>query len=330
MNYCRKWESKNGRMDASKELLIVGELNVDLLLNGLHGFPEMGKEIVAETAALVLGSSSAIMAANSAALGINTTFCGFVGNDIYGNLVLERLKQKNVDIRFVKKTEDQGTGITVVMNYGQDRANVTYCGAMDAMTLQDIPWTELKKYRHLHISSVFLQKKLGKDIVAIFEKAKALHLTTSLDLQWDPAEAWNFDYKSCLPYVDVFLPNKQELMALTGTSNMEQGIDTIRPFANCITVKLGQEGCIAINGKEKIKVSAFRTPQYIDAIGAGDSFNSGFIKKYLENAPLEECLRHGNLMGALNTTAAGGTGAFVDKTAIDRKTKAILELNLDR
>ena len=68
----------------------------------------------------------------------------------------------------------------------------------------------------------------------------------------------------------------------------------------------------------------FINPEYVDSIGAGDSFNSGFIKKYLENAPLSECLRFGNLMGAVSTTAAGGTAAFVDKELIDSKVNLIL------
>ena len=215
-----------------KELFIVGELNVDLLLNDLIGFPEVGKEIVANTSTLVMGSSSAIMAANSAALDVTTAFCGIVGDDLYGNLILDRLQKSKVDIGFIKKTKEHGTGITIVMNYGQDRANVTYCGAMGVLAMPDIPWSELVRYKHLHISSVFLQKKLKENIVDVFKEAKIKGLTTSLDLQWDPNEEWDFDYMKCLPYVDVFLPNKQELLALTKASTIEEGIDIVKPISN--------------------------------------------------------------------------------------------------
>jgi sugar/nucleoside kinase (ribokinase family) len=65
----------------------------------------------------------------------------------------------------------------------------------------------------------------------------------------------------------------------------------------------------------------------VDAVGAGDSFNAGFLKKYLEKAPLASCLRYGNLMGALNTTAAGGTSAFRNDAGIDQKIHAIFQIN---
>tara|TARA_R110000868_G_scaffold46716_2_gene154136 strand:- start:19 stop:972 length:954 start_codon:yes stop_codon:yes gene_type:complete len=312
-----------------KQLFIIGELNVDLLLNNLNALPEVGKEIVAGSSSLVLGSSSAIMAANSAAIDVDTAFCGIVGNDLYGNLILDQLQKSNIDTRFIKKTKKSPTGITVIMNYDQDRANVTYCGAMEILTIQDIPWSKMAKYRHLHISSFFLQKKLKGDVTTIFKKAKIMGLTTSLDLQWDPNEKWDFDYKACLPFVDVFLPNRQELLALTNTSLIEEGIAKIIPFSNCVAIKLGQEGSLGIQGDERLAVPGFKSPGYTDSIGAGDSFNSGFIKKFMEKAPLEECLKYGNLMGALSTTDVGGTKAFENRESIAIKIKLILESSLD-
>lgn len=68
------------------KLLVVGELNVDLLLNHIEGFPKIATEIIAHDMNLILGSSSAIMAANCAALGASTTFCGKV--DLIFSVVL--------------------------------------------------------------------------------------------------------------------------------------------------------------------------------------------------------------------------------------------------
>jgi sugar/nucleoside kinase (ribokinase family) len=207
------------------------------------------------------------------------------------------------------------------MNYGQDRANVTFQGVMNELTIKDIPFEAPATYQHLHISSLFLQKGLLNDIEQILINARAAGMTTSLDLQWDPAGQWAFDYAMCLPYVDVFMPNEAELLALTKTDSIGSGIEKIRPYLNTLALKLGRNGSMGICGKQQLTVPAFEGPHFVDAIGAGDSFNAGFIQKYISGASLEECLREGNLMGALNTTAAGGTGAFCGFSTISENIK---------
>lgn len=303
------------------KLLVVGELNVDLILNNIQAFPHLGKEMIADEMDICLGSSSAIMAANSAAMGVDTTFCGVVGKDYFGDFILSELEQKSVNCLHVKRIDDQKTGCTLVMNFGQDRANVTYQGAMNALTISDIPFRESAIYQHLHVSSLFLQKGIRNDIQEIFINARAAGMTTSLDLQWDPAEQWAFDYAQCLPYVDVFMPNESELLALTGTDSVSSAVERIRPYLNILALKMGRNGSTGIQGEQYLTLPAFEVPQFVDAIGAGDSFNAGFVRKYIAGASLEECLREGNLMGALNTTGAGGTGAFCHRKKINESIK---------
>lgn len=306
---------------ANPKLLVVGELNVDLILNKIQAFPHLGKETIADEMDMCLGSSSAIMAANCAATGVDTAFCGVVGKDYFGDFILRELEEKSVSCRHIKRLDDQKTGCTLVMNYGQDRANVTYQGAMNFLTINDIPYHGLDIYQHLHVSSLFLQKGLQNDIVQIFKNARAAGMTTSLDLQWDPTEQWAFDYAHCLPYVDVFMPNESELLALTRTDSVSSGIEKIRPYLNILALKMGRNGSMGIQGKQQLTVPAFEAPRFVDAIGAGDSFNAGFVRKYMAGASLEDCLQEGNLMGALNTTASGGTGAFCDRNKISESIK---------
>jgi sugar/nucleoside kinase (ribokinase family) len=305
----------------SPKLLVVGELNVDLILNKIQAFPQLGKEMIADQMDICLGSSSAIMAANSAAMGVDTTFCGVLGKDYFGDFILQELKRKAVRCDHIKRLNDQKTGCTLIMSFGQDRANVTYPGAMNALTIKDIPFSSTFGYQHLHVSSLFLQKGLQDDIQQIFINARAAGMTTSLDLQWDPSEQWAFDYAQCLPYVDVFMPNESELLALTRTDSVSSGIEKIRPYLNTLALKMGTNGSMGISDEQQLTVPAFEVLHFVDAIGAGDSFNAGFIRKYIAGASLEDCLREGNLMGALNTTAAGGTGAFCDRNQIDENTK---------
>lgn len=147
-------------------------------------------------------------------------------------------------------------------------------------------------------------------------------------MQWDPENKWNFDYKACLPYVDIFLPNEAEILALTQKNTIEEAIKELTPHTHIIALKLGKKGSLGIQNGKQLFVEAFNNPIFVDAIGAGDSFNSGFIAKFMTGAPLQDCLKNGNLMGALNTTAPGGTTAFKNLRHIQEKAKSLFNTGL--
>jgi sugar/nucleoside kinase (ribokinase family) len=292
------------------DILVIGELNVDLILNEIESIPEIGKEKLAKTMSLVMGSSSAILACNLSSLGNKISFIGKIGKDDFGELVLRNLELKGVDKSLIIRDEHCNTGATIVLNFDQDRAMVTYPGSMEQMSFSEIPVHEFKNARHLHLSSYFLQKTIKSDTGRIFRIAKEAGMTTSIDIQWDPNEKWDFNYREVLPFIDVFLPNEAEIRHLTGETDMQAAIKKIKDFGNIIVVKCGERGSYLWKDNELIHQPAFINNSVVDAIGAGDSFNAGFLHKFLRGATLQQCLVFGNLMGAISTTAPGGTAAF--------------------
>lgn len=310
---------------SEKKLFAVGDFNVDILLNSMESLPRVGTEILAGEMGLAMGGSSAIFAANAALLGIPTTFCSAVGSDFYASFLIQELEEKGIDTNHINTIEGAKTGATIILNYDQDRANVTYSGAMDFFNVDHIPWEMLKSYQHFHLANFFLLKKFRYQVVEVFRKAKSLGLTTSLDMQWDPLEKWDFDYQACLPFVDVFFPNESELLALTRENSIQEALEKLKPYANIVALKLGDKGSVGLLQDQQIQVPAFRAKEFADSIGAGDSFNVGFIKKYIAGGNVEECLKNGNLMGAINTTKAGGTAAFEDAGELEKKIKTLLQ-----
>lgn len=298
------------------DVIVVGELNVDLILNSIDSFPEMGKEKIAKNMTLTLGSSSAIFASNLSSLGSKVAFIGKIGTDSFGDLVTESLEKKGVTTDFLIRSDEWNTGATIVLNYDQDRAMVTYPGAMEHLVIDDITEEILSQAKHMHFSSYFLQPGIQNDIKRLFKCAKDLGLSTSLDIQWDPNEKWDFDYKEVLKYVDVFMPNEQEIMYLTNEKSVDNAIEKLIPFANNIVVKMGSKGSLLVSGGKKIFKESFLNNNVVDAIGAGDSFNAGFIFKYTNGNDLNSCQEFGNLTGAVNTTASGGTEAFKDYKSV--------------
>ena len=293
------------------DIAAIGELNVDIILNGIESEPEIGKEKFARDMTVTLGSSTAIFAANAAALGSKVCFVGMVGRDSFGDLVKSSLEAKGVDTRYLIHGETP-TGATICMSYGEDRANLTYQGAMDVMGFDDIDLSVFDNTRHIHLSSLFMQSGMLRDVDKVLDLAAAKGVTVSLDTQWDPMETWALDYKNVLPKVTVFMPNEKELQALTHTKDLESAIQTVLPYLGCaMLVKCGSDGSILVrkDGTRRV-LPAYLNKNVVDAIGAGDSFNSGFISAFVKGLSLEDCQETGNLTGAVNTTAAGGTGAF--------------------
>ena len=299
------------------DILALGELNVDLLLNNIAGFPEVGKEIFARDMTLTLGSSTAIFAANAASLGAKVAFLGMIGRDNFGSLVRTSLERRGVDTSMLIEVDNASTGLTAILNYGNDRANVTYPGAMSLMGVGDISSEAVSRARHVHISSIFLQDTLHDELYEIVKKVKDCGVTLSMDVQFDPKETWEFDYVKILPLVDIFMPNEQEIQCLTRTDSVAEAVSRIRPYVNVAVIKMGTKGSLLVTGDGEKMLPALNNPEFVDAIGAGDSYNAGFIYSYVKGKDLEYCQHFGNLTGAINTTAAGGTAAFSSKKAIE-------------
>jgi sugar/nucleoside kinase (ribokinase family) len=305
------------------DVIVIGELNVDIILNEIESLPVIGKEIMADSMSVTLGSSSAIFASNLSALGPDVAFIGKVGEDNFADVVLNSLQSKGVDTSHIIKSDSLSTGATIVLNYGQDRANITYPGAMNDLRLEDIDFDFLASAKHMHFANCFMQPGIRNELSTLFRRSKELGLTTSFDPQWDPEEKWDLPLEELLPYVDIFLPNIKEFNFLTRTGTVEEGIQKVGHFAHILVIKNGSEGALAWDGKDLVIQPAFRNDNVVDCIGAGDSFNAGFIMEFLKRKPLKRCLETGALTGAINTTMSGGTTAFqnpdgIRKIALDR------------
>jgi sugar/nucleoside kinase (ribokinase family) len=297
-------------MASNVDVIVVGELNVDLILDRIESFPETGKEKLAEQMSLALGSSSAIFASNLSSLGLKVSFVAKVGNDVFGRFCIDRLNEKAVDTRMLIQQDELATGATVILNFGEDRAMITHPGAMQHLSLRDISREMLAAAKHLHFSSYYLQPGFRDQLDSLFKMAKEAGLTTSLDMQWDPAERWDLDFAKVLPYVDIFFPNELELLNLTGHHTVEDSLKALGKYGKFILVKQGSQGSLLNYGDKIIRRPAFRNAEFVDAIGAGDSFNAGYIFKFLKGSSPEDCQLFGNLIGAISTTGAGGTAAF--------------------
>ncbi len=300
------------------DLLVVGEINPDLILSSPNLNVEFGQhETLVEDAHLAIGSSAAIFACGAARLGLRVVFAGLVGEDDFGRFMVQALHERGVDTAGVIVDPVLSTGLTVILNRAGDRAILTHLGAISALTARQVPDELLKRARHLHLTSYFLQTALQPGLPDLFRRARASGLTISLDTNWDPQELWA-GIPELLDLVDIFLPNVAEALALSapsapgralaGQPDLEAAMDWLSARVRVLAVKLGAEGALARCGAEETRCPAIPV-QVADTVGAGDSFDAGFVCGFLRGWPLEDCLKLAVSCGSLSTRAYGGTAA---------------------
>jgi sugar/nucleoside kinase (ribokinase family) len=293
-------------MGASRfDVLVAGEINPDLILSG-EVVPEFGQaEQLVQDARLEPGSSSVIFACGAARLGLQVCFVGVCGGDVFGHFMLEAMRARGVSVDHVRVASEERTGVSVILNRVRDRAILTFPGAIGALRADEIRDDLLRAARHLHVSSYFLQAGLRPGVADLFARARSLGLTTSLDTNWDPANAWR-GVPEVLAQTTVFLPNAAEACAIAGTSDAREAAAGLARQVETVGVKLGAEGSLGAQGGCLVKVPSIPV-EPVDTIGAGDSFDAGFVYGFLQRWDLETCLRLGVVCGALSTQAAGGT-----------------------
>lgn len=295
----------------SFDVSVIGELNLDLILYGLPSGLKLECELLASDLSVTLGSSSAIFAHNLAALGSKVSFNSSVGGDPLGQICLDRLKESSVDVSRVCQMPDKITGLTVILPQGQQRYILTYPGTMAEMKSTDLDMDYLLDAKHLHLSSYFLQKALQAGLPDIFRRAKEAGLTTSLDTNDDPEDRWSSDLQGLLKYVDILLPNEREACKMASSPDVNVALEALAKKVPIIVVKRGAKGAV-LRSKDGTFLAMPPSVEVLDSVGAGDSFDAGFIHEFVRGKSVRECLQFAASTGALSVTRAGGTEAFRD------------------
>jgi sugar/nucleoside kinase (ribokinase family) len=294
------------------DITIAGELNLDLILYGLPAEMQTERELLASDFRATLGSSSAIVAHNAATIGARAAFTTMVGTDDFGRLAVDRLRAAGVDTSHTTRHNTLATGVTILLPHGDERHILTFPGTIAELTVADLDFDFLVQARHFHLSSLYLQQGLQAGLPDLLRRLKQAGLTISLDTNDDPANHWGSPLSEVLPYVDVFLPNEDEICRMTNCTSLDNAIQALAVKIPTIAVKRGSRGARVYEQGTAVDVASLNVVP-VDTIGAGDSFDAGFLRAYLLSKDAVTCARAGNITGALSTQASGGTEAFRDK-----------------
>jgi sugar/nucleoside kinase (ribokinase family) len=297
------------------DILVVGEINPDIVIADADPVPVFGEvERLVDSIGMTVGSSSAIFACGAARLGLRVAFVGVVGDDPFGRFMLEAMTARGIDVSACTVDATRPTGATVILTSGRDRAILTAMGSIGALDVDAVPDTSLARARHLHSSCFFLQETSRGRLPAFFAAARARGMTTSFDTNWDPSGRWDDGVLDMLRAADVFLPNEAEACRIAREDDVEDAARELarigardRPGAGpVVVVKLGSQGALAVEPDGGLVRAPALPVTPIDTTGAGDAFDAGFLRTWLDDGSIADALRLGAVCGALSTLQRGG------------------------
>ncbi|MFJ5226307.1 carbohydrate kinase family protein [Streptomyces sp. NPDC088400] len=299
-------------MQHTFDLLVIGDVNPDIVIGPLDAPLAFGqREQLVGTGLLTLGGSAAIMACGAARLGLKVAFAGRVGDDEAGRFVAAALRDRGVDTDALRLDPALPTPLTVVVTRGDgDRTILTAPGTLTATGPDDVPEELLSRGRHVHAASYFLLPGLAGGLPGLLRTARAHGATTSLDTNDDPSGTWapaGFD--EVLAATDFLLPNAREARALApGATSLDSAAAELASRGPLVVVKNGADGALAHDGHTVLRTRGIPA-RPLDTVGAGDSFDAGFVAATLGGLSTADALELAAACGALSTRAHGGTAA---------------------
>jgi len=303
--------SSSEKRKTNVDISIVGETNLDLILYGLPEEMPLEREILGSDFDMTLGGSSSILAHNLAVLGTRVGFVSEVGSDPMGAIARGYLEGGGIDLSHFRQRPSAKTGVTLLLPHGKKRHILTYPGIMSELRVEDLDFTYLTSARHFHLSSLFLQTGLHSGLPELFDNLRSAGLTISLDTNDDPTGAWHGVLDLLLDRIDILLPNEDELLQIADAATLKKALGKLAPRVPMIVVKCGARGALVQSGKDRQWVPPISV-EPVDTIGAGDSFNAGFLSAWLTGEDPIRAAAMGNLTGALSTLRSGGVAAHRD------------------
>jgi sugar/nucleoside kinase (ribokinase family) len=296
------------------EVTCLGIIVADVIAKTVDSLPPIGKLNLIDQLELHLGGCASNAAMDLKKIGIKTSVIGRVGNDGFGNFVINVMKRSGVDVEGIKVSNSSMTSASVVSVHSNgERSFMHHMGANADFSINDIDYSIIYSSKILFIAGALLMPDFdGAPTANVLEKVQKEGIITVMDTAWDSTGKWMQLIKPCLPYLDYFIPSLEEAEMISGKKDPEQIADVfIEEGVKTAVIKLGSKGCFIKNRKgEKYLIGAFNEIKVADTTGAGDSFAAGFVTGILKGWDLPMCGKFANAVGAHCVMEVGATSGI--------------------
>jgi sugar/nucleoside kinase (ribokinase family) len=300
-------------MSASTDVLCAGIIVADHVSSPISHLPAPGELVLADQLLLTIGGCAANVAVDLVKLGVSAAVVGRVGGDVFGRVVADMLRERQVDVTALRISPDLDTSQTLIVNVaGQDRRFIHTFGANEAFRAADIPLERVAKCRVLYLGGYLLMGGVQQDeLIPVFAAARRAGAKTVLDVVTPGRADYLPRLENILPYVDVFMPNDHEAELILGEKDSLRQAERFQEMgAATVIITRGDRGSILLGERVRLRAETYRVP-FVDGTGGGDAFAAGYIDGLLRGLDEEGCLRIGSAVGASCVRAIGTTtGVF--------------------
>lgn len=292
------------------KILVVGSINMDLVVRVPHS-PKPGETVLGSDFETFPGGKGANQAVAAARMGGEVKMVGRVGNDDFGNTLIEGLVENKIKTTQVIKDSKAPTGIAMIA-VAADGENmiVVASGANANVSVEDVN-NARPLMRETDILLVQLEVPL-ETVTEAVELAKAYDVPVVLN----PAPAQNLP-QSLLKNIDYLTPNQGEIFLLSGEDNIDAGVEKLRKFGvKNLIITLGVNGVRVITDEVDQHLPAFEVTA-VDSTAAGDAFNGALAVALAEGKPILEAVRYGMAAGALASTKRGAQPSLPYRESVE-------------
>ncbi|HEX7973782.1 MAG TPA: PfkB family carbohydrate kinase [Anaerolineales bacterium] len=292
-------------MNKTYDVLVIGDYSLDLIFTGLAGLPQLGGEMVGSGFEMLPGESYNC-AVSLHRLGVKVGWAGDFGDDEFSRFAIQRSRDEGLDQSLFVFHQRPYRRISVAASFPEDRAFITYYDPEPRLP------AALKALASVSARALYVP---GFYAGPLLEVGLRLAHSRKMKVVMDGNSGRGVSLedraaRNAVQGVDVLLPNAREARCLTGEMDLLAALRVLAKLCPLVVLKDGPRGSYVCEGSEIIHAPAIRvTP--VDTTGAGDAFNAGFLKAWLDGLPLLDCLRWGNVVGGLSTLALGGTTRVV-------------------
>ncbi len=290
-----------------KKICVIGSLNMDLVVN-VDTMPKPGQTIIGSNFKEVPGGKGANQAVAMARLNGNVSMIGKVGEDGFGQTLINSLKNDNVDTTYIQTTKG-ATGVALItVDKNAQNSIVVSPGANFEVKEDDID-NNIEAIKNSDIVVLQLETPLNTIKYAL-NKAKELNKYTILN----PAPAVKLD-DEIIKNVDLLTPNETELEIISGVSiETEEDIHRasqimIEKGVKELIVTLGSKGSLYINKEKSMFKKAYKV-EAVDTTAAGDSYTGALAVALSQDKKMEDSMDFASKVGALSVLKEGAQSSL--------------------
>jgi fructokinase len=306
------------------KVLCIGEALIDMICTDVNVSLSNGQHFLKKA-----GGAPANVAAAIAALGGEVSMAAKVGDDPFGQHLIELLNTMGVNTSLIIKDPHHFTTFAFVslMNDGE-RDFYFNRGADKELTIADLTTVHLNEYGIVHFGSAtaFLPGPLQSTYIELLAKAKQAGCLISFDPNYRHLLFQNnstYFISQCALFIescDFFKLSDEEAFLITGCDTVALAANALRKKTKAVfTITLGKEGTMLCIGGQ-IEIIESISVQAVDATGAGDAFVGAVLyqlnKRNIKDINLvsmedwKTIIRNANKAGARTCEYMGAMEAF--------------------